>query len=544
MGKSAIHLMSGTSSKGDDQMVFYFPLPEKVAKNTKEIAYDCKTCGLCNDERLKSPKMEPFIGDQYDGLVIVANKPSIDDDIKYKPLINEKAKIVRSAFLKNKINLVNKAAITYAVCCQAFKVSDTQYQCCHEVFLKNRLKDLKPKVIIALGDKALRSIMGTKYNISAINARNRVIPNFEFNCVVFPIFDPNAANSFSYKFAIERDIQRICRLWHNNYHKRVFIKQLVKKRKILENITIHEIKLHEIDSAFEEIKALKEVSLDYETTSLKPYDDFFEITHISFGLGRYAWVFHESLWENDLAVFERISNHMRDILTNPDILKVIQNAKYEDLCSRFVFGIKKIVNSFCTMLATHVIDEREGCTSLDFQNYVRFGIPPYSDTVKAFLKKKNKDDLANNIRKAPHDDLILYAGLDVITTFNNYTVLINDILPNAYPQAIRNYNFLHKGHWAFANMSQRGITIDEREFDAFDQKLDENIEMVLESIGNIPEFIEYNKYLEDKDATPKTGDKKLKQLIASTKKSEGSNAGIIGKRKPTKKLLNRKISFK
>ena len=285
--------------------------------------------------------------------------------------------------------------------------------------------------------------------------------------------------------------------------------------------------------------------MDYEATNTKPFDSFFEITHITFSLAQTALVFHESLWLDSPEIWETIKDYMVKILINKSILKIIQNAKFEDLCSRFIFGIKQLEHSFCTMLATHVVDERRGCTSLDFQNLMRFGIPPYSETVKSFLQSKSKDDKCNRIRLAPHDDMILYAGLDGITTYNNYKVLNEEILPYAYPEAYANYRFLHKGHWVFANMTQRGISIDGNEFEDMSNTLDHHIDKTIQEISKIPEILEYNEYLKDKVIDKKSGDKKIKELIQSIKGKEKTNGSSkTSKRSTTKNgRINRKISF-
>jgi hypothetical protein len=197
------------------------------------------------------------------------------------------------------------------------------------------------------------------------------------------------------------------------------------------------------------------------------------------------------------------------------------------------------------MIASHVIDERRGTTSLDFQNLIRFGIPPYSDTVKSFLQKKDKDDKTNRIRQAPHDDMILYSGLDVITTYNQWLV-IEKILPIIYPNAKYNYEFLHRGHKLFANMSKAGIKIGEEELDSLETNLKTKMWSVLNRISHIPEFIEYNNYLEDKTNLSKSTDKKLQSLSVKMK-GDGTYDKTQSKRKASikenNKPIRRKLSF-
>lgn len=491
-------------------MPFYFEFPEKVAKS-KQV-YDCEKCGQYLNKKLKHPKMtNPFMGNQYNGLVIVADSPSAEEDESGIPLSGELTKKIRSQALMNGINFASEAAITFAACCGKTS-KDVSYTCCKPILEKN-LSLLKPKMIIALGEYAFKSIMNLKNKYSALEIRNRFVPNYNFNCAVFPVLNPNKAFSYHYKDSIEKDLKRAYSFWKDRFHKRTEVVKFLKERKILENIKIVEVKKSEIKETFDRIKQLKEVALDYETTGNKPYDKWFEVTHITFSIGKLAWVFHESLWENDLEVWDSlIAPNMVDILTNDSILKIIQNSKFEDIVSRFLFGIKEIGNVFCTMLATHTIDERTGCTSLDFQNLVRFGIPPYSDTVKSHLQKKEKNDFINTIRKAPHRDLIQYAGLDGITTFANYRVLNDVLLPNAYPKARENYEFLLKGHKVFANMSCRGIAIDGDYFEKLDGIILSNMERIANEIKSDSKVMEFNELLRS-EQKPKKKTKNTEKIL-------------------------------
>jgi hypothetical protein len=156
------------------------------------------------------------------------------------------------------------------------------------------------------------------------------------------------------------------------------------------------------------------------------------------------------------------------------------------------------------MLASHVIDERAGGTSLDFQNLIRFGIPPYSQLTEQYLKPKDGARV-NRIRECPREDLIHYGALDTITTYNNWH-LIDTVLFQSYPKARENYEMLRKGHWTYANMQQRGITLSESEANSVTKILDDNAKATLDAIYAMPEFIEFNEYMRTK-STKKTKDK-------------------------------------
>lgn len=488
-------------------MSFYFPLPEKVTKS--KIVYDCERCGLYKNEKLNKPKFETIIGENYNGLVIVADTPSREDDIKGLALINERASVLRASAFKNKVNLLKEAAIIFAHRCYKRNPTDSEFKCCQSL-LENDLKELKPKLIVTLGEMAFKSVMNLKNKIGHTKIRNRVIPCYEHNALIYTMFDPNNVFTYHTKFALQKDMERCWQLWKNQFHKRTVVNEILEERKILEGIRIEEIKTPaQLKDEFENYLLLqKRLALDYETTNLNPYDDFFEIITIQISTeDKVAYVIHEDFWINNPENWKLICNYMILLLTNPNILKVIQNAKFEDLCSRYVFNIPYIVNTFCTMLATHVIDERKGVTSLDFQNLVRFGIPPYDDAVKQYKELKTKDNITNSLRQAAREELIKYGGLDVITAFANFKILDKVLLPNSYPLARQNYEFLHEGHWTFANMTQRGIPISGKAYEEVYTLLNDKLSEIIEQIISDPMVQQYNEYLKQKSVKenkPKT----------------------------------------
>jgi uracil-DNA glycosylase family 4 len=530
-------------------MTFYFPLPQTKKSNVK---YDCDKCGLCNSPKINTPFFPYYKGNNYNGLVILGQQPSKDDDERSIPFSNKKAQAIRSNAFKEGFNLKNVGAFVYALKCHSGKKStEVQFKCCRPLLI-DELNELKPKMIICCGEMAFKSLFDLKNKIPPTKLRGRLIPNYEFNCLVYTLMNPNDLYNYDQQYALKRDLKRALKFWskYNTYQK---VNELLQERKILEGITIKEVKTtKELTDCLDKVKKMKRVAFDYETTNVKPFDNNFEITHIQFGTASYAWVLHESLWsENSNNVSQAwkwnksiLWDFMERFLPNPSIEKIIQNVKFERNCSRWVFDTE-IVNTQDPMIASHVIDERRGTTSLDFQNLTRFGIPPYSDTVKSFLMKKDKDEKQNRIREAPYDDMILYAGLDVITTYNQW-LLIEKILPIVYPNAKYNYKFLHRGHKLFANMSKAGIKIGQDELDSLETTLIKKMESVLTRISQIPQFKAYNNYLEDKTNLSKSTDKKLKSLSIKMKGDGTYDENNKGTRKndtASGKPIRRKLSF-
>jgi uracil-DNA glycosylase family 4 len=522
-------------------MSFYFPLPQTKKSNVK---YDCEKCGLFDNPAIDTPFFPLYKGSNYSGLVILGQQPSQDDDIGSIHFSNKKAQAIRANAFKEGFNLKNVGAFVYALKCHSKKKStEVQFKCCRSLLI-DELNELKPKMIICCGEMAFKSLFNLKNKIPPTKLRGRLIPNYEFNCLVYTLMNPNDLYNYDQQYALKRDLKRALKFWskYNTYKK---VDQLLQERKILEGITIKEVKTEkELKDCLDKIWNIKRIAFDYEATNVKPFDDNFEITHIQFSTEKYAWVLHESLWlENENNDF-MLWHFMEKFLPNPSIEKIIQNVKFERNVSRWIFGAE-IVNTQDPMIASHVIDERRGCTSLDFQNLTRFGIPPYSDTVKSFLMKKDKDDKQNRIREAPYDDMILYAGLDVITTYNQW-LLIEKILPIVYPNAKYNYEFLHRGHKLFANMTKAGIKIGEEELDSLEITLINKMESVLTRISQIPQFKAYNTYLEDKTNLSKSTDKKLKSLSIKMKGDgtyDKDHSRTISNNKTSDKPIRRKLSF-
>lgn len=525
-------------------MSFYFPLPESSRKS-KQV-FDCEKCGL-KKNKIDSPEMKPIVGKQYNGLVILGSHPSEIDDENGYPFADRRSKAIRSIAIKSKINLAKHTAMLHAVACYnpKKKTTDTHFKCCASK-LDAQLKELRPKVIICCGELAFKQLFGLKNKIAISKLRNRIIPNYTYNCLVFPVYDIYDSKmynsrkgeeelSYYYSHTLKWDLERIFKLWNRSLHKRKEIDNLLSERKILEDISIREITdFNEAKQLFSMFNKMDAISLDYETTNTFPYDDYFEIVYVAFSNADTAWVFHEDFWKDNPFVKVWFKKQMVRLLYNEKVCKVIQNEKFEDLCSRWVYGTRRIVNSFCTMLATHTIDEKEGCVSLDFQNLIRFGIPPYNEKIKKYIVTDKKsieiesedDDESNDytfqkvnkIREAPKADMIQYNGLDVITAFNNYLLFEKDLM-DSYPKARENYEFLHEGHHLFAQISERGMNIGEKEFNEFESMLDGEIKVMEDRIMALPEIQEYNKVLESKnpESKKKRNNKKLEELCFGKK---------------------------
>jgi uracil-DNA glycosylase family 4 len=480
---------------------FYFPIPKHAPKKSN-IVYDCDKCGLCDNDKIKHPKMHATISwKTYKGLMVIGSSISSFEDNKGKLFSTGKGKLLRRVFRNRKMKLSKIACILPALPCKKKKpYTKTEMRCCLPI-LRQRINKTKPRLIIACGEEAANMLLPTDNKVGITKLRGRLIPLHEYNCLMYVTFDPNKMDGygvFHYYDSFKKDINRIANLWERKLYKRTIINKILKERRILDGIRINRLDTeHEVDQAFETFNNAEQITIDYETNGLFPYEDVFHVRYVGFAIGKQAWWLHipSLIVRHGDEWFEKFKRQMQELLANENVIKIAQNVKYEDLCSKYYFDSPEIIGQADPMLATHVIDQRRGCTSLDFQNLVRFGIPEYSGLVKYYLTTlESEDSRTNRIDEAPIEDVGHYLGLDVITTWFNW-IILDERLLNAWDRARWCYEFLLDGHWVFSWMTHRGITVDLDEMETLEEDVADAIVDIELEIGDLPEVKEFEETL-------------------------------------------------
>jgi hypothetical protein len=112
-----------------------------------------------------------------------------------------------------------------------------------------------------------------------------------------------------------------------------------------------------------------------------------------------------------------------NFLADKTIGKIAHNMKFEQSWS--VNCLRQPVENWAwdTMLASHIIDNRDGITSLKFQTYVHFGVIDYASDMDSYLravdeKNSNSINRIDELLKQPGgaEMLLKYNGLDTIYT--------------------------------------------------------------------------------------------------------------------------------
>jgi uracil-DNA glycosylase family 4 len=518
---------------------FYFPELKKLkeGEKVKGKQYDCESCGLSH--KCENPKLAPY-GNPESKIVLLSNYLTEDEDKKGKPFSSKYGQYIRKHVGEAGMFAYRDAQVMNAIACHPTeKISTTFYKCCRPL-LKERLEKIKPNLIITFGEHATQSILNTPTIEGIKKMRGRIIPSHEFNCLVFPVFHPDnilrarfdhervknddevVESQYSIKeveYTLDKDLERIIRMYKRKYHKRAEVDKLLKSRRILDGISITQIKtIKELKAALTLCYEHGSMAFDYEANCLKPYDKDFKIYATGFGFRKNAWVIYNPQMEKESLAMQYIIG----ALVNSYLIKIIQNKKFEELVTRHEIDKQRlkirrdelgnVIRPYeDTMLATHVVDQRRGCTNLDFQNLVRFGILPYNKKVEKYLKKEHKDDKLNRIHLIKPEDLVEYNGLDIITSYANWPVC--QLLLEKSDKFSWCYEFLKDGHDSFANMTYNGIPVDEPGLDDLDEELECHQEDIMEKIEVLSDVKTFCKWLEkhndEKKAAKKSQAKKI-----------------------------------
>jgi len=159
----------------------------------------------------------------------------------------------------------------------------------------------------------------------------------------------------------------------------------------------------------------KLISLDYETTGLKPHATGHQIACVSIAKS-----------EKQAITFMMPGNKisLRRILANLSIQKMAHNIKFEETWSTVCLRQPVQGWDWDTMLAAHILDNRPGVSGLKFQGYVHFGILGYENEVASYLKAADSKNgnAFNKVMELIKDpvgkkELLTYCGVDTLLTY-------------------------------------------------------------------------------------------------------------------------------
>lgn len=375
--------------------------------------YSCVSCGLYRD--VLNPKMKPF-GNFKKNILNIGEAPGEIEDKRGKQWQGKTGRLLQKTYRRLGIDLFEDCLNVNAVNCRPIDKeginrtpNNYEIDCCRKNVLQI-IEQYRPKVIVLLGNAALYCLLGHRWKKDLggiMKWRGWTIPDHDFNAWICPTFHPSFVGRSEEEIETIwiQDLEQIIRQTHNRFTGHIYFPTFREPNiEIIEDLSI----------VFSSYRIIELISIDYETTGLKPHAKGHRIICASVALS-----------ENGAYVFMMPKNQKArqpfiDLLANPDIGKMAHNIKFEETWS--AVRLQQPIQNWTwdSMLATHVLDNRPGITNLKFQVYVNFGIIDYASEITPYLQAPTKDGNGMNriyeLLKQPggQEKLLEYCGLDAI----------------------------------------------------------------------------------------------------------------------------------
>lgn len=390
---------------------------ESSSWSAKAPESDIPKCGACGLFRqCQSPKMLPS-GRGNRKVLFVGEAPGKTEDDTGLQFVGDAGRCLREILDDLHVDLNDCWLTNAAICRPPANEIDILYVESCRANLMATIKRLKPSVIIALGLSAVQSLLVPEWG-DDIGPMARwagwAIPSPRYGAWVCPTYHPSFVLRNNNDPALVRIVREHLRDALAMEGKPVVYADIKKIRADVEIVPTKKMARRMLDLAGREGL----LAFDYETTGLKPERKDQRILSVSFCYeGRETF-----------AGYIDVSCHdaLRAVLLNERLRKVASNKKYEHR-----WGIQKLGTvtqgwDWDTMLAAHVIDNRQGITSIKFQSYIHFGVADYGSAIRKYFDDAPDDDSdsgANSLNVAafsPDEDPIdrlRYNGTDSIMEY-------------------------------------------------------------------------------------------------------------------------------
>lgn len=385
--------------------------------------YSCASCGMY--KYVLHPRMKPY-GNGKKGIMVIGEAPGEDEDRRGKPWQGKMGRALQKAYKELGIDLFEDCISINAVHCRPTDEkgnnrAPTGYEisCCRQRTMK-LIRQFKPKVVILHGGTAIASIIGARWHrkLGGVNKwRGWAIPDRELQTWLCPTMHPSFIER-------QKGFDEIETIWKQDIRKAIGMINVP-----FPTFTPEEQQI-ELGECVPTLKRIREdldillsigerplLAFDLETTGLKPYDtNTHHIACVSFCYSNEkAYVIPEPKGKQAKALFKAL-------LEDDRIGKIAANMKFEDTWVKTLYGIDVNYWLWDTMLASHVLDNRPGITSLKFQAYVHFGLAGYDDSVSQYLKGGDSPSETNRVLeameyKSTKERIMTYCGIDSLMTY-------------------------------------------------------------------------------------------------------------------------------
>jgi DNA polymerase len=363
-------------------------------------------CGACKlNLTCASPKM-PVSGRGERKILVVGEAPGRDEDKQGRPFVGESGRLLENALRRCGVELRRDCWVTNAVICRPKNnviEKDIVIDHCRPN-LVNTLGRLRPEVVILLGGKAVKSLIGWQWGEDpggVTRWAGYTIPSQSLNAWVCPTYHPayllHQKDAKVATLLFERHLKAACELssrpWAEPPDYSARVRRVLSDKKAAE--ALREMTRRGGVAAF-----------DFETEGLKPEGELGIVSCAVCWEGKRTIAYP---WRGEAVAATKE-------LLESGVRKVAQNLKFEHRWA--LRRLKTRVRNWAwdTMVAAHLLDNREGVSGLKFQAYVRFGQPPYDRKVAPYFEAEHAS-APNTARKCDLGELLTYNGLDALLEY-------------------------------------------------------------------------------------------------------------------------------
>ena len=401
----------------------FFDLKQTSSDKVVGRSQTCASCGLYKNS--EHPKMEPSGGFQKE-ILIIGGAPTVIEDKKGRIWGDAAGVFLKNTLREYGFSLEEHVLSAYAVQCiplnengQHRSPNSHEILCCRSK-VQTIIKQHKPKVIILLGMAAVESVIGKEWKESLGSLakwRGWTIPDKNLQAWVCPTYHPADVlqDELQVETAFKADLKKALSMV-----KVPFPEEMDAEKRVTILNTRQEIR-----ATLEGIMAghiwpdPSLVAFDYETTGISPYD----ITKHK--------IICASICPNEFQSYAFMMPYKskscmrlwKESMETDRFGKMAHNLKFEQTWTTTILGYPVKNWKWDSLLASHILDNREGATGLKFQVYTRLGISDYASEIRPFLQSGSKNSNAvNNIEELVKTEvgkqkLLMYCGLDSLYEF-------------------------------------------------------------------------------------------------------------------------------
>jgi len=363
---------------------------------------------------------------------------------------------------------------------------------CRHRFLKN-IETLKPKAVILMGASPVTSFLldrthPIRKNLNIGRWRGLRFPDLKSQAWIYSTYHPSAVNRNP---ELEHIFSRDLRF--------ALLEALSGNLPAIENIP-WETKVEGItdfDHLHDNLRTIAmsdnlSISVDYETTGLKPFEEGHKIVSIGIGLNGKAYAFpysYPGMWNPQQK--QQIKTLWKTILNKPSIRMRVHNLIFEEKWHKVIFGTQGQGWEWDSMQAAHIIDERDEFTSLAMQTFLHWGYE-YGESIDPY-KKPAPNSKFNRMMEAPLDELLEYNALDALFTWMLPDKQKNELKIQGEHELTIAYNLWEDSAITVSDLETTGLFMDKIYYEDQADKLDKRINFLLDRLENSKEARKFSE---------------------------------------------------